>query len=70
MFHVINWLNFDRTNNFSPKYPSRILLKLSRRHTYENHSRLGDNGKVIMGSPLGVCVDQKTLVFPGLKSET
>ena len=47
-----------------------IPLKVSRRHTYGNPSRLGDIGKDIRGGqidpPLGVYVDQKTLVFPGL----
>ena len=47
-----------------------IPLKVFRRHAYGNPSRLGDIGKDIRGvklTPLGVYVDQKTLVFPGLK---
>ena len=42
---------------------------MSRRHTYENPSRLGDICEDIRGvkmTPLGVYVDQKSLVFPGL----
>ena len=44
---------------------------MSRRHTYENHTRLGDIREDIGGvcqnkPPLGVYVDQKSLVFPGL----
>ena len=62
---------WPRSKICSPKYPSRIPLKVSRRHTYGNPSRLGDIGKDIRGgvkmTPLGVYVDQKSLVFPGLK---
>ena len=50
-----------------------IPLKVFCRHTYGNPSRLGDIGKDIRGvklTPLGVYVDQKTLVFPGLKDST
>ena len=47
-----------------------IPLKVSRKHTYENPSRLGDICKDISGGQidpsLGVYVDQKSLVFPGL----
>ena len=60
---------WPRTKIFSPKYPSMIPLKVSCRHTYGNSSRLGDIGKDIRGvklTPLGVYVDQKTLVFPEL----
>ena len=32
---------WPRTKIFSPKYPSKILLKVSRRHTYKNPSRFG-----------------------------
>ena len=60
---------WPRIKIFSPKYLSMIPLKVSRRHAYGNPSRLGDIGKDIRGvklTPLGVYVDQKTLVFPGL----
>ena len=65
---------WPRTNFLPPKYPSKIPLKVSRRHTYENPSRLGDIREDIRGgqndplflTPLGVYVDQKSLVFPGL----
>ena len=60
---------WPRTKIFSPKYPSMIPLKVSCRHAYGNPSHLGDIGKDIRGvklTPLGVYVDQKTLVFPGL----
>ena len=61
---------WPRTKIFSPKYLSRISLKVSRKHTYGNPSHLGDIGKDIRGvkmTPLGVYVDQKSLVFPGLR---
>ena len=38
---------WPRTTCFSSKYISRIPLKVSRRHTYENCSRSGDIGEYI-----------------------
>ena len=40
---------WPRIKIFSPKYPSKIPLKVSRRHTYENPSRLGDICEDIRG---------------------
>ena len=60
---------WPKIKSFSPKYPPRIPLKVSHRHTYENHSRLGDISKNIRGfkiTLLGVYCDLNTLVFPGL----
>ena len=70
-FHVITWLNFDLERNFfHQNIPQlRIPLWVSRSHTHTNCSRLGDFGEDIKGvkiTPLGVNVDQKTLVFSGL----
>ena len=58
-------MNFD----LEPKFFHQNIPQGSRRHTYGNRSRLRDIGKDIKGvkmTPLGVYVDQKSLVFPGL----
>ena len=68
MFHHNLVELWPRMIILSTKFPSRMPLKVSRRHTYGNPSRLRDIGKDIRGvkmTPLFMCVyvDQKSLVF-------
>ena len=63
----MNWLKSEKEQHyFSPKYPSRIPLKVTRGHTYQNRSRFsfGDiSTDIRVRGPLAVFVDPNTMVI-------